>query len=184
MNYLVIVIVGKLRLKTVPDEDTCLESPGTCDVAHSISTATKDQCWQVEALDKVDTVGVSAHTQVEATQAITGQTVTTTLQDHSLGPIPLHHALDNGLENALVGDIVDTVAEREVDGVVFARTDTDVAKFASTGEILAIFVERDSHDTIRRVESFLHTVTMVNININVEDPLLESQKFEDAKDDV
>lgn len=127
---------------------------------------------------------MSAHTQVEATQAITGQTVTTTLQDHSLGSIPFHHALDNGLKNALVRDIVNTVAEGEVDGVVFARTDTDVAKFASTGEVLAIFVERDSHDTISRVESFLHTIAMVNINVDVEDPLLESQKLEDAKDDV
>lgn len=127
---------------------------------------------------------MSTHTQVEATQAIAGQTVTTTLQNHSLGPIPFHNALDDRLKDALIGDIVDTVTEREVDCIVFALTNADVAQFAGSGKVLAIFVERDSHDTVGGVESLFHTIAMVNVDIDIKDSLLESQKLENAEDDV
>lgn len=184
MPYFVVVIVGKFGAKAVAHEDTCLKSPGTCDVAHGIPTASENHRWQVKTLDIVDTVGMPAHTQIEATQAIAGQTVTTTLQDHSLGPIPFHDALDDWLKDALVGDIIDAIAERKVDCIVFTLADTDVAKFAGSGKVFAIFVERDSHDTISGVKGLFHAVTMMNININVENSLLESEELEDAKNDV
>lgn len=183
-SYLVVVVVRKFGLKAVPNEDTSLKGPGTCDVAHGVPTATENQGWQVEALDVVDTIGMPAHTQIEATQAIAGQTVTTALQNHSLRPVPFHDALDDRLENALVGNIVDTVTKWEVDCIVFTLADTDVAKFACSGKVFAIFVERDRHDTVGGVEGLLHAVTMVNINIHIKNSLLESQKLEDAKDDI
>jgi hypothetical protein len=125
-----------------------------------------------------------AHTEVEATETVAGQTVTTALEDDRLRTIPLHDALDHGFENALVRGIVDTIAEGEVDGIVFARADTDVAKFTGAGEVLAVLVEGHCHDAIRGVESFFHTVTMVNIDINVENALLESEQLEDTKNNI
>lgn len=125
-----------------------------------------------------------AHTEVEATETVARQTIATALEDNRLRTVPLHDALDHGLEDALVGSIVDTVTEGEIDGVVLARADTDITKFTSTGEVLAVLVERDSHDAVRGVECFFNTVTMVNVDVNVENALLEPEQLEDTEDDV
>jgi hypothetical protein len=62
--------------------------------------------------------------------------------------------------------------------------DTDVAQFACSWEILAVLVERDRHDTVCCVKGFLHSITMVDIDIDIQDSLLESEEFDDAEDDV
>ena len=36
-------------------------------------------------------------------------------------------------------------------------------------EEVPIFVEGDSHDTISEVESFLYSISMMNVYVNVED---------------
>ena len=40
------------------------------------------------------------------------------------------------------------------------------------GKVLPVLVERDGHDPISGVECLLHSVTMVNINVNVENSLM------------
>lgn len=165
-------------------EDTSLVSPSTGDVAHGVATTTENQRGQTEALDVAHAVSVAIHAQIEATQTITRQTVTATLQDNSFGLVILHDVLDNGLENGFVGLVSDTVSQRVVDRVVFAASDTNVAKLTSTREVLSVLVERDRHDTIGCVESLLDTVSMVNVNIDVEDSFHESQKFEDTEYDI
>jgi hypothetical protein len=171
--YLIVVVIWQFRFEALSHKDTGLVSPSSGNVTHSIATAAKNQGRQIKALDEVDAVGMSSHAQIEAAKTITRQTVTTTLEDHSLWAIPLHHALDDGLEDALVRDIIDTIAEREIDRVVLALPNTDVAKFTSTGEVLAVFVERDGHNAISRVESFFNAIAVVNIDINVKDSLFE-----------
>lgn len=42
-------------------------------------------------------------------------------------------------------------------------------QFARTGEELAILVEAYSHDAVRGVECLLDAVTVMNVNINVQD---------------
>ena len=123
---------------------------------------------------------MATHAQVEAAKTITRQTVTTALEDNSLGLEVLHDSADDRLEDGAVGVVVDTVAEREVNGIVLARSDTNVAQLAGTGEVLAVLVEGYGHDAIGRVKGFLHTITVVNIDIDVENALLESQELEDS----
>ena len=120
---------------------------------------------------------MSAHTQIETAQAITRQTVATALENHGLWAIPFHDVLDDGLENALVGNVVDTITEGEVDRVVLALSNADVAKLTGTGEVLAVLVERNSHDTVSCVEGFFNTIAVVNINVNIENSLLEAEKL-------
>jgi hypothetical protein len=127
---------------------------------------------------------VSSHAQIEAAQAITGQTVTTALENHSFGAVPLHHAPDDRFEDALVRDICDSIAEREVDCVVFALSNADITELTGTGEVLAVLVERTGHDAISRVESLLNTIAMVDIDINIKDSLFEAQKLEDSEDNI
>jgi hypothetical protein len=44
----------------------------------------------------------------------------------------------------------------------------------SAREIFTEFVERDSHDSVGRVESFFDTVSVVNINVDVQNALVVS----------
>lgn len=184
MPHLIVVIVRKLGYQIVADQDARLKGPGTRDVAHGVTTTAENQCRQIKAFDKVDAVGMPAHAQVEAAQTVTRQTVSTALQDHGLWTIPFHHTLDHRLKNALVRDIVDTIPEGEVDRIIFALANTDVAELASAGEVLAVLVEGNGHDAICGVKRFFDTITMVNINVDVKHSLFEAQKFENSQDDI
>lgn len=42
------------------------------------------------------------------------------------------------------------------------------AKFASSWEELSVLVEADSHDSVGSVKGFLHTISVVEINIDVQ----------------
>lgn len=175
--YLVVVIVRQVGAQAVSDQDTCLESPGTRNVAHRVTTTAKDHGGKIKAFNEVDTIGMAAHTQIETTQAIARQAITTTLQYNSLGAVPFHHTLDNRLKDALVGEIIDTVSKREVDGVILSITHTNITQLTCTGEVLAVLVERHGHHTICRVKGLFNTIAVMHINVDIQYSLLETQKF-------
>lgn len=109
-----------MRVKLLVQENARLKGPGTSYVAHSVATTSHNQGWQIEALDKFDTVCVTSHTEVKATKTIARQAVSTALKNDSLRSVPFHNIANDWLKNTLVGDIVDSVTERKVDGIVFA----------------------------------------------------------------
>lgn len=127
---------------------------------------------------------MASHTEIETAKPVTGKTVTSTLQNHSLRAIPIHDMLDDRLKNALVRSIIDAVAKREIDGVVFTLPNANISQLASAWEILAVLVKRNGHDPISGVERLLDTITMVNVNINVEDTLFETQELNDTQYNV
>jgi hypothetical protein len=45
-------------------------------------------------------------------------------------------------------------------------------------------VERNGHDTVGGVESFLNTITVMDVNIDVKDPLFESEELENAENNI
>lgn len=127
---------------------------------------------------------MAGHTEIEATETVTRQTVTTTLKNHGVRVVEFHDARDDRFEDGLVRGVVDSVTEREVDGVVLALADTNVTKLTGSREILAILVERDRHDSVGGIEGLLDTITVVNIDIDVEDALVEAQELEDTENDI
>lgn len=183
-TYFVIFIEGECRGHVGIDQETGLEGPSTGDVAHGVTTSSEDQGWKIEALDKLDTIGMSLHAQIEAAQAISRQTVTTALEDDGIGRVVLHDARDDGLKDGLVCGVVNSISEGEVDSIVFALSDTDIAKLAGSGEVLAVLVEGDRHDSIGRVEGLFDAITVMHVNIDVQDALVEPQKLQDTQDDV
>lgn len=183
-TYFVVFIVRQRPGQVLADENTSLICPSTGDVTHGVATTAKNKGGQPKALDVSDAVGMALHAEVEATQSVSTETVTSALQNDSLGLVELHDVFDNGFENRLVRVVVDTIAEGEVDGVVLAGTDADVAQLTSTREVFAVLVEGDGHDTVGRIEGLLDTISVVDVNIDVEDALLESKEFEDTEDNV
>jgi hypothetical protein len=64
--------------------------------------------------------------------------------------------------------------------MIFAITNANVTKLTSTRKVFAVLVERASHDAVGCVEGFLDTVTVMNVDINVENTLVESQELNNS----
>jgi hypothetical protein len=60
----------------------------------------------------------------------------------------------------------------KVDCMIGARVFADIIDMSCAWKIIFELVERASHDTICEIESLLHPVPMVNINIYVEHALV------------
>jgi hypothetical protein len=106
------------------------------------------------------------------------------LKNYSLWSVVLHYGSDNWLEDCFVRNIVNAIAKGEVHSVVLSLTDTNITQFACTREVFTILVERDGHDSVSGVESFLDTIAMMNVNVNVENTGLEAEEFDYAEYDI
>lgn len=117
---------------------------------------------------------MTPHAEIKASEAITRETITTALDNDGLGTVPFHDITDGWLKYALVRDIIDAISKREVHRIILALSNTDVTKLTSSGKVFSVFMEGDGHNTIGRVEGLFDTITMVDININVQHSLPET----------
>lgn len=166
------------------NELTCLVGPCARNIPHRVATASEDDHGYAETLNVAHAIGVPIHAEIETTQPVARETVTTTLENDGFWAVIGHDSLDGRLEDVLVCLIRDAVTEGEINSIIFACSDTNVAKLAGAREVLAILVERDCHNAIGRVKGFLNTVTVVHVNVDVEYALLVPQEFDNAEDNV
>lgn len=124
------------------------------------------------------------HTEIEAAKPVARKTVATTLQHNGFGLEMIHYSLDGRPEHAPVGFIGDAVAERKVDRIILTSANTNVAQLACAREVLAVFMEGDSHYTVGGIEGFLNAVTVMDVDVNVEDSLLVPKKLDYTENDV
>ena len=128
---------------------------------------------------------MTSHGQIEWTQSITGERVGTALEYDITWLVPVDNALDDRLENALVAFVGDSVPQWHIDcvsivsgaiivGLPLARADTVISDFACSGEELPVFVETGRHDSICGIERFFDTVSMMNIDIDIQHSLVIS----------
>jgi hypothetical protein len=183
-TYLIVIIVGKVRAHLLIDQLPSFVSPSSSNVAHGITTASKNESGEIEALDELDTVGMASHGQVKTTKTISGERIASTLENDCFRTVIVHDSLDDRFEDALVSHIGNSITKREIDRIILTRTNTNITEFTSTREVFAVFVERDGHDAIGGVKSLFDSIAMMNIDINVENALLKSEELEDAEDDV
>ena len=54
----------------------------------------------------------------------------------------------------------------------------------STWKVIFKFVERASHNSICQIESFLHTVSMMYIYIDIQDSLVSLKQLQDSQHTV
>jgi hypothetical protein len=45
-------------------------------------------------------------------------------------------------------------------------------------------VKRDGHDAVGGIEGFLDSVTVVDVDVNIQDSLLEAEELDDPQNDV
>lgn len=128
---------------------------------------------------------MSLRRQREASEAVAGQRVGSALQHNHRRAVIVHHGLHDGLEDLKVALIVDAFLERNVHRVVAAGLGADLVHGAGAGEkLVAVLVEADGHHPVGEVESFLHAVAMVHVDVDVKHARMMFQQFQNADDDV
>ena len=63
-------------------------------------------------------------------------------------------------------------------------SDTSVPELSGSREELSVLVQGDGHDPVGCVERLLDSVTVMDIDVDVQHSLVVSQKLEDTEDDV
>jgi len=59
-----------------------------------------------------------------------------------------------------------------------------IPKLSRPREELSILVQRDRHDSIGCVESFLDSISVMNVDVDVEHSFVVAEEFENSQDDV
>ena len=114
--------------------------------------------------------------QVEAAESITAQAISAALQHNRCGPVELHNVFNDKLIDVDVVRVDDAFFERHIDRVVAPVVGANFIHVArSREEGIAVFVKGDCHDPIGQVERLLYPITMVNVNIDVEDSWMISE---------
>ena len=118
--------------------------------------------------------------KVETTESVSSETITTTLQHHSLGPEILHDLRDHWLEDVDERLIIDTLIQGEIHSVVLSCVFADIFDVSCSWKIVLELMEGAGHHSISKVESFLHSISVMDVNVNVQYPLVNFQEFQDA----
>jgi hypothetical protein len=127
---------------------------------------------------------VSLDRQVETTETISRQTVGATLQDDRTGRKHLHDFANHWAKDAPVGIIIHTIVEREVNGIVLSLGVTTVQYIARSGKVLSELVEGYCHDTVGGIKCFLHSITVMNVDINVENTFVFLEQLQNSQDAI
>jgi hypothetical protein len=129
----------------------------------------------MEAFHECDAVCVTRHAQIEWTKSITRKAVGTALQHDRLWLVILHDGGNNRFEDPFVGKVVDAVSQWHVNSVVLSPAHANVAQVTSPREKFAIFMQRDSHNSVGGIECFLDAIAVVNIDVDVKHAFVKSQ---------
>mmetsp|Transcript_8360 Transcript_8360/g.19617 ORF Transcript_8360/g.19617 Transcript_8360/m.19617 type:complete len:269 (-) Transcript_8360:28-834(-) len=80
--------------------------------------------------------------------------------------------------------VVHAIIQGEVNGEVFPLCVADIKDISCPGEVLSKLVEGHCHHAISGIERLLDSVSVVYVNINVEDPFVFFKQFEDGQDAI
>ena len=78
--------------------------------------------------------------EIETTKPVARQRIGPALKNDGVGLVGFHHFAHHWLEDGFVGIIVDSIAQREINRIVFAPSSTDVLN--SPPAILSLFLTR------------------------------------------
>ena len=83
-----------------------------------------------------------------------------------------------------VACIIYPVPEGEIETVIFPPTRPDIPEIPRPGEIFPVLVEGDCHNPVGCVEGLLDPVTVVDVDVYVENPLVVLQQFQDREHNI
>lgn len=71
----------------------------------------------------------------------------------------------------MIALIVNPIIQRNIKRVVFSFWMPNITYIPSAGKIISKFMERNGHDSISGVKCFFHTVTVMNVDIHIQNTL-------------
>lgn len=123
--------------------------------------------------------------QVEHTQAIRPERVGATLQHNSRRSESRDGRLDHTAEQRHVCIVIDAIVERHVQAKMLALVQTRFRDGTGHGEEkVSILVKADGEDAIGAVKSLLYAVAVMDVDIDVEHPGVNTQQLENRKHNV
>ena len=179
-----VIVVGKLIGDLYIQQTRSFIGPSTRYVTDGVATATHDEHGDTERFQVIHAHGVTVEGQIEASNAITSERISTALKGDDFGAEALHDHRTYRLKDSLVGDVIDTVVQREVERVVLTKSATNILNVTSTREELSVLVEGQGHNTVGCVEGLFNSVSMMDIDIDVENALVYLEKFKNTQDNV
>ena len=111
--------------------------------------------------------------------------ISSQLHDQRMGAIFAHYSLHNFFEKFIKSIIWDARLERNIERVVFAFVLANFINIASAREeILPILMKRNRHDPVREEESFLNSISMMDINVKVKDSRVNLQQLQNTNNNI
>lgn len=114
--------------------------------------------------------------EVKASEPITRQRISTALQHNRTWSENLHHFPHDGLEQEMIALVVDSIVQWYVERIVLPTSVTNVLYVTCAGKVISKFMERDGHDSVSSVKRFLHSISVVNVDINIQNTLRNKTK--------
>ena len=89
-----------------------------------------------------------------------------------------------GAEQFLIGLIAHSTLEGNVDTKASSFLGPRFRRMSCTREKVAVLVQRQCHDTICAIKSFFDSISMMDININVQDSCVDLEEFQNCQDNI
>lgn len=74
--------------------------------------------------------------------------------------------------------VIQTLIQRKVDAVIGSLLITNIINMTCSRKILLELVKGACHHPICKIESLLHTISMVNVYVNIQDSLVGFKEFQ------
>lgn len=102
------------------------------------------------------------------------------MKKDGFGSIVCHDFVNDLLEDVHEGFVVKAFIEGEVHRMIGAIFLPDIVDVASAWEIVLKLMEGTSHHPVGEIEGLLNSISMVDVDVDVENPLEGFQQFEDC----
>mmetsp|Transcript_44830 Transcript_44830/g.141163 ORF Transcript_44830/g.141163 Transcript_44830/m.141163 type:complete len:210 (+) Transcript_44830:347-976(+) len=174
-------VIGDLRVR----QDRRLPCPASCHISDDVSASPHHQHRDVEPFEERHALAMRMDREVEHSQPVPCQAVSSALHDDGLGVVGPNDLSDDGLEDLLEAAVIYPIVQRHVHRAVFPRPFPDVCDVTSLREEVAVvLVEGGCHNSVCVDERLLHSVSMMHIDIDVKDAREELEQLQDGQNDV
>ena len=127
---------------------------------------------------------MAAHAEIKAPQLVASERVCATLQNDGGRAEPVHNVLNHRTEYRGKRIGINSITKRHVDGVGFAFFHAHISHITGPGEKVTKLVERARHHPIRRIKRLFHTISVMHVNVNIQNTRIRAQQLKNGQDNV
>lgn len=178
VQVIVHVILGDLLVHVDAKDLRSLIGPASGNILDRVATPAEINGGNSIREHMLACFSVSLDGQVEVAQFVLGEGVGSTLHDDNIGPVGVHAPVHHFFEKVEVDHIGDALFQWHIDCKVLADALAGgVQSPSAREEVLLKLMETDSHDSVGVVEGLLDSISVVDVDVQVEDSGVDLQQF-------